>query len=134
VDGSHIRILLLTFFFRYMRPLIEKGYVYAAQPPLYKVSRGKDEKYFYSDAELEAHLQQEGRKGIVIQRYKGLGEMTAHQLWDTTMDPERRTLVRIEMKDAIEADEIFTQLMGEDPAQRRDFIEKNALLVEELDV
>ncbi len=134
VDGSHIRILLLTFFFRYMRPLIEKGYVYIAQPPLYKVSRGKNDQYFYSDEQLEENLETEGRKGVVIQRYKGLGEMTAHQLWDTTMNPEARTLLQVRMQDAIEADEIFTQLMGEDPALRRAFIEENALLVEDLDV
>lgn len=134
VDGSHIRILLLTFFFRYMRPLIEKGYVYIAMPPLYKVSRGKDVKYFYTDEELDKELTENGRKGVVIQRYKGLGEMTAHQLWDTTMDPERRTLLQVAMEDAIEADEIFTHLMGEDPSLRRAFIEKNAKLVEDLDV
>ena len=134
VDGSHIRILLLTFFFRYMRPLIEKGYVYIAQPPLYKVSRGKDDNYFYSDKELEEHLEKEGRKGIVIQRYKGLGEMTANQLWETTMNPEKRTLLQVNMQDAIEADDIFNKLMGEDPALRREFIELNARLVEELDV
>lgn len=134
VDGSHIRILLLTFFFRYMRPLIEKGYVYSAQPPLYKVTRGKDEKYFYSDKELEENLETDGRKNIVIQRYKGLGEMTAHQLWDTTMNPEKRTLLQMTMQDAIEADVLFTQLMGEEPALRREFIEQNATLIEELDV
>jgi DNA gyrase subunit B len=134
VDGSHIRILLLTFFFRHMRPLIEKGYVYAAQPPLYKVTRGKDEKYFYSDKELEENLEAEGRKGVVIQRYKGLGEMNAHQLWETTMNPEKRTLLQITMQDAIEADAIFSQLMGEDPQLRREFIDANATLVSELDV
>lgn len=134
VDGSHIRILLLTFFFRFMRPLIEKGHVYAAQPPLYKLTRGKDELYFYSDDELEANLNEFGRKGITLQRYKGLGEMTAQQLWDTTMNPENRILVQITMKDAIEADALFNRLMGEDPDLRREFIQENATLVTDLDV
>lgn len=134
VDGSHIRILLLTFFFRFMRPLVENGHVYVAQPPLYKVSRGKDDKYFYSDKELNDHLESEGRRNITIQRYKGLGEMTANQLWDTTMDPEHRVLLQIKVEDAIEADALFTRLMGEDPEQRRSFIEENAKLVENLDI
>ena len=134
VDGSHIRILMLTFFFRFMRPLIEHGHVYAAQPPLYKVSRGKEDKYFYSDKELEENLENEGRKGSSIQRYKGLGEMTANQLWETTMDPERRVLLQMTMQDAIEADELFTTLMGENPEQRRAFIEENAKLVTDLDI
>ena len=134
VDGSHIRILLLTFFFRFMRPLIEKGHVYVAQPPLYKLTRGKDELYFYSDEELEANLNEFGRKGITLQRYKGLGEMTASQLWETTMNPENRVLLQVTMKDAIEADAVFNQLMGEDPELRRQFIQNNATLVEELDV
>ena len=134
VDGSHIRILLLTFFFRFMRPLIEEGHVYIAQPPLYKVSRGKDEKYFYSDKELEENLETEGRKGITIQRYKGLGEMTANQLWETTMDPQRRILLQVTMQDAVEAEMLFNQLMGEEPELRRQFIEQNATLVTELDV
>ena len=134
VDGAHIRILMLTFFFRFMRPLIENGHVYAAQPPLYKVARGKDEKYFYSDKDLEENLATEGRKGVTIQRYKGLGEMTANQLWETTMDPERRVLVQITMQDAVEADALFNKLMGEDAEQRRAFIEENAKLVTDLDV
>ncbi len=134
VDGSHIRILLLTFFFRYMRPLIENGFVYSAKPPLYKVSRGKDEKYFYSDQELNDELEKNGRKGVTIQRYKGLGEMNAEQLWETTMNPEKRTLIQITMEDAIEADKLFNQLMGEDPELRRQFIEENATLVTDLDV
>ena len=134
VDGSHIRILLLTFFFRFMRPLIEKGHVYAAQPPLYKLTRGKDELYFYSDEELEANLNEFGRKGITLQRYKGLGEMTASQLWETTMNPENRVLLQVTMKDAIEADAVFNQLMGEDPELRRQFIQDNATIVDELDV
>ena len=134
VDGSHIRILMLTFFFRFMRPLIEHGHIYVAQPPLYKVSRGKENKYFYSDKELEENLESEGRKGASIQRYKGLGEMTANQLWETTMDPERRVLLQITMQDAIEADALFNTLMGENPEQRRAFIEENAKLVTDLDV
>ncbi len=134
VDGSHIRILLLTFFFRYMRPLIERGFVYIAQPPLYKLTRGKEEFYFYNDKDLEANLEEFGKKSIVLQRYKGLGEMTAHQLWETTMNPQKRILLQVNMKDAVEADQIFTQLMGEDPQLRRQFIQENAKLVEELDV
>ena len=134
VDGSHIRILLLTFLFRFMRPLIEKGYVYSAKPPLYKVSRGKEDKYFYSDEELNEDLETNGRKGITVQRYKGLGEMNAEQLWETTMNPENRVLIQITMADAIEADKMFNQLMGEDPELRRQFIEENATLVTDLDV
>lgn len=134
VDGSHIRILLLTFFFRFMRPLIEHGHVYAAQPPLYKVAKGKEEFYFYSDEELNDWFEQNGRKGTSLQRYKGLGEMNPEQLWETTMNPEHRVLLQITMQDAIEADKLFTQLMGEDPEQRRQFIEENATLVKDLDV
>ena len=134
VDGSHIRILLLTFFFRFMRPLIEKGYVYSAMPPLYKLVRGKEEMYFYSDEELEENLTKYGRKGITIQRYKGLGEMNPEQLWETTMNPEHRILIQITMKDAVEADAMFNKLMGEDVDLRRQFIEENATLVEDLDV
>jgi DNA gyrase, B subunit len=134
VDGSHIRILMLTFFFRFMRPLIENGHVYIAQPPLYKVSRGKNVKYCYSDAELEAYFDEFGRKGTELQRYKGLGEMNAEQLWETTMDPQKRVLLKVTMEDAVTADEIFTVLMGENPELRRAFIEENATLVKELDV
>lgn len=134
VDGSHIRILLLTFFYRFMRPLIEGGHVYAAQPPLYRISKNKQDIYCYSDEELEQKLNEVGRKGADVQRYKGLGEMTAEQLWQTTMSPEGRTLVRINMKDAFEADAIFTTLMGEDPELRREFIQQNASLVTDLDI
>ncbi len=134
VDGSHIRILFLTFLFRFMRPLLEKGYVYSAKPPLYKVSRGREEKYFFSDEELNEELEKNGRKGITIQRYKGLGEMNAEQLWSTTMNPENRVLIQITMEDAIEADKIFNQLMGDEPELRRQFIDENATLVKDLDI
>lgn len=134
VDGSHIRILMLTFFFRYMRPLIEKGHVYIAQPPLFKVTKNKKDTYCYSDAELNETLDKLGRKGCDVQRYKGLGEMNAEQLWNTTMNPEFRTLVQATMDDAFEADEIFTVLMGDMPEMRRQFIEENAGLVKELDI
>ena len=135
VDGSHIRILLLTFFYRFMPKLIEDGYVYAAQPPLYKVTRGKTEKYVYSDAELQALLDEMGRDAKPeIQRYKGLGEMSYQQLWDTTMNPETRSMYRVEMKDAIAADELFTLLMGDQVEPRREFIEQNAKLVADLDI
>lgn len=134
VDGSHIRILLLTFFFRFMRPLIEKGHVYAALPPLYKVTKGKREEYCYDEKERDEALDRMGRKGCDLQRYKGLGEMNAEQLWFTTMDPEHRTLKQITMEDAFEADEIFSILMGDMPELRRQFIEQNAKLVAELDI
>ena len=112
VDGSHIRILMLTFLYRYMRPLIEQGHVYIAQPPLFKVTKGKNERYIYSDEQLQAYLSEIG-DGSVIQRYKGLGEMNAEQLWDTTMDPETRTLLQVSLENAIEADETLTILMGD---------------------
>lgn len=134
VDGSHIRILMLTFFYRYMRPLVENGHVYIAQPPLYKVSRSKKVNYFYNDEDLAAYLEEHGKKGIELQRYKGLGEMNAEQLWDTTMNPESRTLLQVTIKDAVVADEIFTTLMGDDPSLRRQFIEQNANIVKELDI
>ena len=134
VDGSHIRILLLTFFYRFMRPLIEKGHVYAAQPPLYKLTCGKDVAYFYSDDELNAELDRIGNKNVEIQRYKGLGEMSSEQLWETTMSPEHRTLLQIKMEDAVEADAIFNTLMGENPELRREFIEQNATIVKDLDI
>ena len=134
VDGSHIRILMLTFFFRFMKPLIEEGHVYIAQPPLYKVTKGKEERYFYNDDDLNTYLDSLGRKGYDIQRYKGLGEMDPEQLWETTMSPESRTLLKVRLEDAIKADETFTVLMGEQPELRRQFIEQNAKLVAELDV
>ena len=124
VDGSHIRILLLTFFIRYMRPLIEEGHVYIAQPPLYKITKGKQEHYFYTEEDKEEFLKNNER--CDIQRYKGLGEMDATQLWDTTMNPETRTLRRVTVQDAIEADAHFSLLMGEQPELRRKFIEDNA--------
>ena len=135
VDGSHIRILLLTFFFRYMRPLVENGHVYAAQPPLYKVSgKGIEDLYLYDDKALEDFRNTHQGMKFELQRYKGLGEMNKEQLWETTMDPARRTLVRINVADAVEADRMFGILMGEQPELRRQFIEENAKLVEELDV
>ncbi|MBP3907136.1 MAG: DNA topoisomerase (ATP-hydrolyzing) subunit B [Peptostreptococcaceae bacterium] len=134
VDGAHIRTLLLTFFFRYMRPLIENGFVYAAQPPLYKVKKQKQEYYVYSDRELEALLEKIGRNGIELQRYKGLGEMNAEQLWDTTMNPETRTLLQVSIEDAAVADEVFSMLMGDKVAPRKEFIEENARFVRNLDI
>ncbi len=134
VDGSHIRILLLTFFFRFMQPLIDKGHIYIAQPPLYKVVNGKQIYYAYSDEELDETLEKIGRPKVEIQRYKGLGEMNADQLWETTMNPENRILLKVTMEDAFEADETFSKLMGEDVEQRRQFIEENATLVKDLDI
>ena len=135
VDGSHIRILLLTFFFRYMRPLIDGGYVYVAQPPLYKVVKNKKEHYVYSDEELQEKLDEIGRgNDVTVQRYKGLGEMSAEQLWETTMDPARRIMKRVTLSDAVSADELFTLLMGDKVEPRRDFITENANLVENLDI
>lgn len=135
VDGSHIRILMLTFFFRYMKQVIEKGHVYIAQPPLYKISKGKNTVlYFYDDGALEAYYNENGRKSGDLQRYKGLGEMNAEQLWETTMNPASRTLLQVTLEDAEKADETFTILMGELPELRRRFIEENATIVKELDV
>lgn len=134
IDGAHIRTLLLTFFYRYMRPLIEAGYVFIAQPPLYRIKKGKTERYIYNDEELERTLKQTGRDGITLQRYKGLGEMNASQLWETTMDPDTRTVLRVDLEDAIEADAIFSMLMGDRVEPRRDFITENALAVRNLDV
>lgn len=126
VDGAHIRTLLLTFFYRYMRPLIENGHVYIAQPPLYQIRKGKSHWYTYSDEELAQKLDEIGRDGITVQRYKGLGEMNPEQLWETTMDPENRMLKQVNIDNAAEADYIFSMLMGEDVGPRREFIEENA--------
>jgi len=134
VDGSHIRTLLLTFFYRFMRPLIENGNVYIAQPPLYKITKGKKVYYAYSDRELDRILNEIGRENYTVQRYKGLGEMNADQLWDTTMDPEKRTMLKVTLEDAIAADEIFTILMGDKVEPRREFIEKHAKTVRNLDI
>jgi DNA gyrase subunit B len=134
IDGAHIRTLLLTFFYRYMRPLIEAGYVYIAQPPLFQVIKGKNNHYIYNDQELENLLKKVGRDKIVIKRYKGLGEMNPEQLWDTTMNPEKRTMLKVSLNDAIEADAIFSMLMGERVEPRREFIQENARAVRNLDV
>ena len=132
VDGSHIRILLLTFFFRFMRPLVEHGHVYIAQPPLYKATKNKVDKYLYSDKELQEYLAEVGK--CDVQRYKGLGEMDPEQLWETTMNPETRTMLKVSMEDAVEANDTFNRLMGGDPELRREFIEQNAKLVKDLDI
>ena len=134
VDGSHIRILLLTFFFRHMRPLIEEGHVYLAQPPLYKVHKGKQIRYAFSDAERDKYIEELGVNGVEAERYKGLGEMDPEQLWETTMDPEKRTLLKVSVNDAIACDEIFSVLMGDMVEPRRDFISKNAKFAENLDI
>ena len=134
VDGAHIRTLLLTFLYRYMKPFIEHGHVYIAQPPLYQIRKGKKHWYTYSDDELASKLDEVGRDGITVQRYKGLGEMNPEQLWETTMDPEQRTMLRVEMEDAEEADDLFTVLMGDKVEPRRQFIEENAKLVRNLDI
>ncbi len=134
VDGSHIRTLLLTFFYRYMRPLVEKGYVYIAQPPLFKVKTGSLEKYVYNERELEIYLSSLENKNYSLQRYKGLGEMNPDQLWDTTMDPETRTILQVTLEDAMEADEIFNILMGDKVEPRREFIQTHAKKVKNLDV
>ena len=135
VDGSHIRILMLTFFFRHMRPLIEQGYVYVAQPPLYRITKGKNIYYAYDDEELNSILERIGRDPKpLINRYKGLGEMNLEQLWETTMDPERRVMLQVHLEDAMKADEIFSVLMGDKVEPRREFIENNSKLVVDLDV
>ena len=137
VDGSHIRTLLLTFFFRYMRPLIELGHIYIAQPPLFKLSRGKQVRYAYSDPERDkyiAELNPEGNAKVEIQRYKGLGEMDPQQLWETTLDPENRVMLQVTMEDAVKADETFSILMGEKVQPRKEFIEQNAQYVKNLDI
>lgn len=132
VDGSHIRTLLLTFFFRFMRPLIEEGHIYLAQPPLYRLTKNKEHRYAYSDSERDKIISELGK--VDIQRYKGLGEMDSEQLWETTMNPETRIMLRVEMEDAALADETFTILMGDKVEPRRDFIEKNAKYVQNLDI
>jgi DNA gyrase subunit B len=139
VDGAHIRTLLLTFFYKEMRPLIEAGYVYIAQPPLYRVAKGKEEFYAYDDAEREQYVKRlsnggSGKGSVAIQRYKGLGEMNPEQLWRTTMDPATRTVLRVELEDAVEATTLFETLMGDEVEPRRAFIEENAKYVRNLDV
>src|SRR5690554_185260 len=133
VDGAHIRTLLLTFFYRYLRPLIELGYIYFAQPPLYKISQGRREEYVYSDEELIETLETFGER-YQMQRYKGLGEMNPEQLWDTTMNPETRTLLRVSLKDAMDADQVFTMLMGEEVEPRKEFIQSNAEYASDIDI
>ena len=152
VDGAHIRTLLLTFFYRYAKPLIEKGFIYIAQPPLYRAKKGKEERYVYTDGELERAVSEMGGAsaemaaaegveggvklagGIYIQRYKGLGEMNPGQLWSTTMDPENRVLLRVSIEDAVEADRLFTILMGDEVEPRKQFILEHAREVKNLDV
>jgi len=135
VDGAHIRTLILTLFFRYMPELVEKGYVYIALPPLYRIRKGKEERYAYNEEEKDKTLKEfGGSKGVYIQRYKGLGEMNPEQLWMTTMDPERRTILKVTLEDAVEADQIFTILMGDRVEPRKEFIQENALAVRNLDI
>ncbi|MGH7451183.1 MAG: toprim domain-containing protein, partial [bacterium] len=135
VDGSHIRTLLLTFFFRYMKPLVELGRIYIAQPPLYRIAKGKEEFYAYDDDEKESILQRFDKpEGVNVQRYKGLGEMNPEQLWRTTMDPEQRTMRLITIEEAYQADLVFSTLMGDKVEPRRKFIEDNAKYVRNLDV
>jgi DNA gyrase subunit B len=138
VDGSHIRTLLLTFFFRHMKELIDDGHLYIAQPPLYRIQRGKQHQWVYSEKEKDTALERlkgagDG-KNATVQRYKGLGEMNPEQLWETTMDPERRTMLQVAVEDAIQADRIFTQLMGEEVEPRKRFIQGHATQVRNLDV
>ena len=134
VDGAHIRTLLLTFFYRYLTPLLEEGHIYIAQPPLYQLRKGRSKWYMYSDEELAQKLDEVGRENITVQRYKGLGEMDSEQLWDTTMNPQYRTLLQVGMDDAMAADRIFTVLMGDKVEPRRRFIQENAKNVTNLDL
>jgi DNA gyrase subunit B len=137
VDGAHIRTLLLTFFFRQMQELVEAGYVYIAQPPLFRVAKGKEAYYAYDAKErddIAKRLASDGKTGINVQRYKGLGEMNADQLFDTTMDPNTRTLLKVSIDDAVQADDIFRTLMGDDVEPRRVFIETNARFASNLDI
>lgn len=134
VDGAHIRTLLLTFFYRHMRPLVEAGFIYIAQPPLYKIKYGKEEKYFFNDEALNSFLKENNINNFSLQRYKGLGEMNPDQLWETTMNPETRTILHVDLQDAVKADTIFTILMGDKVEPRRNFIEENADLVRVLDI
>ena len=133
VDGAHIRTLLLTFFYRYMKPLVEEGHIYIAQPPLYRVVKNKKDYYCYNDQELDELLQEIGRTNYTISRYKGLGEMDAEQLWSTTMDPEKRVLLQVKIEEDISSDETFTILMGDKVEPRRQFIEENARYAENID-
>ncbi|RYD05606.1 hypothetical protein N752_08390 [Desulforamulus aquiferis] len=134
VDGAHIRTLLMTFFYRHMKELIKAGYVYVAQPPLFRVRKGKHDSYVYSEHELEELLKRIGYDHVNIQRYKGLGEMNPEQLWETTMDPDTRTVLQVTLEDAIEADATFSMLMGDRVEPRRDFIHENAQYVRNLDI
>ena len=134
VDGSHIQVLLLTFFYRHMPKLIEQGHIFLAQPPLFKVFKGKQIRYAFSDAERDMYIEELGVKGVEAERYKGLGEMDPEQLWETTMNPETRTLLRVSIQDAMNCDEVFSLLMGEKVEPRREFIQANATYVTNLDV
>ena len=133
VDGSHIKTLLLTFFYRHMKPLIEQGHIFCARPPLYRVFKGKTQRYAFSDEEKDRELEELGANAQA-ERYKGLGEMDADQLWETTMDPERRSIIQVNIEDAYAADETFSLLMGDKVEPRREFIEQNAKYVTNLDV
>ena len=133
VDGSHIRVLLLTFFYRFMRELVEQGYIYIAQPPLYGLKRGNEIHYFHDEEKLNRFVEESNKKWTV-QRYKGLGEMDPGQLWETTMDPDNRTVLQVTVEDAIKADEIFSDLMGDNVQPRREFIQANARYVTNLDI